>query len=674
MKHIKDNLFLQAVLDNETSNRLYFIKDDIYRQLRSYSKYSSFPVYPVIDDFFDLYLNTLEYTPDQLISMFGKKDFISEILFTNTFAIIENRDSWVIPFYDMLGTDITFFKNCFSLCLNNHHYLYGLVSEDGNDDNPDFISFKETIIEKNKNLFLTLIDIGKNNNHFNSFAINELFTENTIYSQILKDHKIFDDSLSIYDLNNHLDAKKTLEENHQFMSTYIHQIVQYKDEQLSDLIFLLDKNNNLKKFCHLILSNKYPIDFEHLDTFVYQLVNSDKAIGYISQYAPAVMRILWDHPEAAVSLINNMKESERHNFFGNIKTNCPITEGYSSTMSKWWSILFTNDNYNKTEFYKMHMDDNVLNLIFDNIKQYNAVNTKSAHNYIGRFLLQYFSTFHKTHEKTQADGYYSNIAVVKNNIESLSHCCTLIDDGFNCSFMKHQPSALIPKFLEYIKHHDHTLEEKVYDKISSNVALQIYQTVYKLSLSQLGHYEIKDSLNRIGSFLERSKMYNSLDLLHADKEKPLWTNIIVDFQFDTKSKAKKYKDGYPLAFVLCELTKGAAMNWFIEEGKLEHFSKIKYKAKTAINYFSSEDWFPKILRNLIEGPETSSAHHQQVLQSLIYSQKPVVKTLDKLFEEPQYSQLKVTYNFNKLSQSIDKQVEKKIESVGEEQVVRKNKI
>ena len=230
---MNNNQYL-AYLKTELGSHLYRMVDKD-RSNNYYANQEKQSIKSVeIDGFFDFYLNTLKFTPKELVeSLGGRESSLVEILYSTHYQKFEQRKSWINNFQEEIknNTENLFFLS-FQECIKNHVNNY------------DTNEIKDYYIKENFSLFKDLVNIGKEKCYFNNKNESYFHTLNKLYKDHLEQENVFSPQFNFtqlkQELTNH--QPKNGDELKKYIHTYISDISEIFQSKSYVIEELAEKN------------------------------------------------------------------------------------------------------------------------------------------------------------------------------------------------------------------------------------------------------------------------------------------------------------------------------------------------------------------------------------------------------------------------------------------------
>ena len=636
-------------LKEQLPNQLWTLKDNEHRSF--YGNNNIQLPTPILDGFFDFYLNQLDFTVQELYQALtgngnSSRDDLAYILASHYFEQAASRNSWIETFTPLLKTDWNLFKQCFNLCLTTHQYSRGDYSEED----------AKTVYDNNLNIFLKMIDIGLESGHFSRFNESMFYTNNTQYQQLLIQKNVFNTDFSFSKMEAFLTSKN---QDTPFFVTYFNDIIQLHKEKPQ---FLQDLENKQPYLIKQFLTQFFdtPVKYAHnaeeainfttfliQNSYVRELLIKDSSIraAFISKYSSVIL-----------PLFESLTISEKQKLFSGFDLNDSITErSYESNIKPW---LDTNASRNGKVYPSPLFPENLIEFIYDNLQNHNFGQDKSVQSFMGKFLISHISTHLNNIEEE-----LNLLGEDKDNIYQQKKIQLIHYADKYANFIAHGISLKKPTNITYslidglftilsgIKENNRDdILNKILNQAIPDFQTQLYEVVAPLKNSDhLDWYSKKNFWPNLTKVIQQSELSSILDILNVDTQNPLWKTFTTDLEKTNSKRKNSIYDDFPLVFVFTELSKGKALSWFLEPEHLEHLSEIKYKGKNLISFFSSYEWFPDMFNQL--------SQNKAAFKALILDSKPAVKNIQKLIDSnpnsTKYQKMKTILTYHELNDAVE---------------------
>lgn len=635
-------------LKEQLPNQLWTLKDNEHRSFYG-NKNIQLPT-PILDGFFDFYLNQLEFTVQELYQALNgngnsNRDDLAYILVSHYFEQAASRNSWIETFTPLLKTDWNLFKQCFSLCLTTHQYSRGDYSEED----------AQTVYQNNLNIFLKMIDIGLESGHFSRFNESMFYTNNKQYQELLIQKNVFNNDFSFSKMEAFLTSKN---QDTPFFVTYFNDIIQlHKDNP--DFLQALENTCLIKQFLTKFFNvpvEKYAQCPEDAQEFVLFLIQNsyvkDLLIKDSSVRAPFISK----YPTAILSLFESFSISEKQKLFSGFDLNDAIKDrSYESNIKPW---LDTTTARNGKIYPSPLFPEELIEFIRINLQNYNLGQDKLVQSFMGNFLISHISTHLDNIEEEfnllgqDKDGLYQQKK--EQLIHYADQYASFIAHGVSLKKQSDLTYSLIEglsKIISVVKENNrYDIAEKILTQAIPDFQTQLYEVVVPLKNSDnLGWYTKKYFWPNLTKVIQQSDFISVLDILNVDSQNPLWKTFTTDLEKSDSKRRNSVYDEFPLVFVFTELSKGKALSWFTQPEHIKDLSEIKYKGKNLVSYFSTYDWFPDMFNQL--------SQNQHAFKALILDSKPALRNIQKLIDSNsnsvKYQKMKTILTYHNLNDVVE---------------------
>ena len=528
-----NNEFLKYFFTEKLDNILYSLKDSQYMRDKRYSgKEES---YKVIDDFFT-FVDMTGIKQEDLYLYLKKASFgLSEILIGPEISNHDNKEKYIEKFLPLIKTNESFFKDLMKLCLHSHGYI-----QDG-------------IKDKNKNIFIYLIDVGLERGFFKTFSEEEKQTQNKDYKQILIDKKVFENNFKIEDLLDLINNPKNQQKILNYFSMYNDDIYnflkQINEKNIKDLYNKILKVDNIQtteqenQAKEKVLSIMKNLNDAH-ENFA-QLMSNDTLRTLISNegsYSSSLSNII-QKKNSLKEYLNNITILEEEKILKH--------EGYSSG-----SLVRILNGYNVNSFY---IDDETVDVLFKKINSSIFLNKDIKDELIGKFLL--------------------NNASKNINSQFFDKYSQCIVNYLSINTKESKYDEILQQFTDLKKYIYINVLEKINNKLKKLTKDDLYKIV-KNSPSE-NKYRLDGVFEKLKSYITKTKDISCLDILNVDPKNPDWKNLEVNYRIQNKHKTENI-----ISYLLNteDVTKKLIIDWIIDNNS-EKFFEIKKGEKDLISYY-----------------------------------------------------------------------------------------
>lgn len=673
---MKNNPYIE-VLTREFSNKLHTLSEQDLRDYNNpnHNKYAP-REFNNSYSLFDTFLNTFNFTADDIFyienetrgvnqkKLSSLSNRIIELIFSEYYQFNTKRLGLLNIFYDTIKNNELAFKESLTFCLTHSN-----IREHNLDEQT-----LNTIENNNFSLFKHLVDIGIEQKYFDNIPSQLLNAKNKLYINYLIEKKIFNNDFSFERLQENLDFLKKgrdntnykeYELNDAFIKSHIVDIVELsknnsqfietlKYEKLFD-VFLdkffsttftsdhlepKDLNTKINELALLLINNS-----DMSETFLNNL-SDKKNLLFSNQFAPTLIKLLDsidnEQKENVFKLkINSYYYANNHNEEENnrrtlqeISFHHQQYSGNKYSFSNFLSSCLSN-------LGNSEIDSSLIEYFVDNFTKYNP--PKIANFYIASWLLEYTKIpfdFQRQENQDAKDNYFktNKFEVLKKYSSYIQYCFEPINNKITANNLHYL--SLIKKFIEdnsFLNKYEKILLKNVkdnfYNYFSNHSSTNVNNNYFEKNTSQ-------QTLQLLATYSNLFPMNHFIDVLSADENNPEWKDIKLFFEYkDRKLDKNKSKEDYPLPFALIDLSEGKALEQFITDDNLKHFSTLKYKGKNIISYFIKNNHYNdnKLILNMMD--ILINHPNEQPLKALITDNKPSMKAFEEFCSDPKIQKI-----------------------------------
>lgn len=590
MKHYKEYLF------KELSNHLYKMMNKDTESFFSNQGPKIESIY--IQDFIEFYTEGLKLTPTEILkAMEDDVRHLSEVLYSPYFQKFEQRMNWVKIFEEDLVKNPKFFAEALKICLSLHSNLLIKNYDD---------KMKDVYIKENKEIFESIVRIGKENGSFKNISQNSLRTSYVLYKNILEQEGIFNSEFSFLNLKNSF-----IKNDKNFFNTYMIDSIDFIESNPEKITDIYDSVEASKKFVEELLSVKDPVIFERQSNFIFNLIKNDHKFRELVS-KDGKRAICENHQDFIIPYFDSLNDLELHNIFYNHKNyinNLTLTEVYGSKAQNWISTLLE-------ESKKAPINFEIIDCILSKMLFQNPQATEEVEFYSCRVKL-YFLKIHiqdnnfkvkqglPTKEKEIINYLEKNINSIKFDIKNrrINEDINNFKEIYN--FVKEKNIKLLP-----------ILNESVYLS-----AKEIIKEIF----SEGNQFNKSDNIELLSQIIKDFECPEVLQYVIESNQK--W-----DKEITIRIKNDKRKDNYidkPFVFALIDSSSIKTFEWLLNSSQLEVLADIKYKNKGIIEHLCLKNNFEEYLNVLVESPQGFKKlvlENKKTLKKLSTSKNENIKT------------------------------------------------
>jgi hypothetical protein len=585
-----------------------------------------------LKDFFEFYIQELEFTPGQFISALQNENKLIEVLFSNYTSFIEDRNEFHNVFMPTIKKDIRLFTKCLKYCLDTHHSFY-------QNELDEELSAQ---IERNTNDFKKLLEIGQEENLFHNIPVNVLYTKNSQYTRLMQEKNIltkegFSEKKLIELFNDFKqDTKRqSTTKIFEYCMFYIKDIVEkFGSSEAFNSWASIHINNQLNKdgketivmqdvqFFDLITQKFNQESQPYQDKLIEQWTDNFSFREKLSLTNSNKFNFLKNHPHKIVDYLDKLTDSEKLSLINKGINDC----NFESSNNDFRGFILRMPLHlapplHQSEIIEKIIDFRKLIHNSEDVMTDNAFFSSALNFLVNKSLksIREFSDEENTQAKIKILNVYAQnsdiiVGLIHNSENAIDSNVKSLETNLNELRLYKRELNLSPQFFDDLNSTANNKLETYYLKQSDN-SEYYYMTNLVLGLrncalvaSALGNYSILDKINIL--------------------------DIKINKQIrDPQTKKNKTLYDYPAIFDILERNEDKGLiDWVLQEKHLPLLKEtVTYKNKNIVEYFSIYEKihhygkFP-IVEKLFE----AMLDNRDMFKELVLSSKKTMKVVKEL--------------------------------------------
>ena len=577
---------LNEVLNNHWYKIFSDCLDDDLREARN--NFPNTTNAKLVKEFLDVFINKDVVTVSNLLQL----NNINNFLFSNEYAIINDRINLLSLFESALREDFNQWQKGFNMCLQHNKDYF---------DNPNY---NNNFVENNKKIFEFMVEIGIESNWFDKMDVSKLVTKNLDYKNILikknlLTNQFFDDNI----IKSYLKNPRAYDEQYisnyvsQFMPNLINVFSDYEktkkwllNEGISSATNVSDVAIN-SVFC-LLLRNTNSENYFYQENFIKSWLKDDFVFKtvFTQEYSNILNDVFKNFPKL---LLSSLEEKENELKY----LDCSVTCIKNSVN------IIQKLNIPETDLYQL------CNIYF-------KLNEKLPNNYYSNNISN-FDIIAEFYKKSKTNDTKERIlSLLSKNEDSILEILDQIElDKLisSYSFLKneqnHYPNLKLNSiFMAW----DKKIENRL--KIQYNVENFLYESHVNKLITIISSLEIYDTLN----------------------------NINLDKTINIKIKSNHYKYDLPILFYLVQKSDDPKIiSWVFNKENVNKLKTLKYNNKNIISYCLLNNLDKKLFNELVQ--------NVNAMKTLVLENKNNLKKL----KEKNNSELNTLFFHEKLNDKLN---------------------
>lgn len=607
------NKFLEFLVNEKLKDITYNIREINTERDKRHS--SSLEEYPYVDDFLALF-KELNVSQEELFSALreSKASYtLAEMLVGYETQNDKYRNEKFEQFKPLLENNINFYREVIKVFLTDHKYI------------------KEEFKERNKEIFIKIVDIGIKKEFFQHFSEEEKQTQTPEYKEILIEKNIFNknynSNLTVKiladkkesNISNHFSMYSS--EIHEFLETLnFEKYVELKQELIKNHKIEENEDNRTGKLFNQIIKNLIEVEKDKFSNLLNNKIIRDNIL-YTDTYSNNAFSETIKSPELLKEFLSHLNDYEKSTIYNKEKYDQGILIKHLTETSRDTA----------------YMDSQLLSIILADIEKY----TKDLEDNNKDVVVAHILFNQSPKIKNPADTNKLFEKYMKNIVKGLTNT-----EG-NENYFKYQDK--LNKFNEFKSIIDSNIWNKIKNKMEVTQKDILYK-FYQRDKTNGINYNEQRFLENLSIYISTTKDLSVLNVLNADPINPEWKS----FKFSYTISQKTYSDETIISYLLRSLSKQEMkvdlIAWLAEESP-KNFYDVKLGAKDIFSYFLKESENTKNVNSfnsLIIKIVDKLLEKESTFEAVLKNNKPKMKMVQTLNND----ELKKKLNYHMLKQKL----------------------